>query len=901
MSNETELKARAKVKDKSVETGKTNAGDKGELGDGFISSTAISASGSAPSQTIAFTEENAKSHSIGGSLSLETTVKVGDVKGGIAVSTEHEATWSSSTTKGCEFSGQVPNLPKRPDYMTQEEYGNYDYSWKLVSYEAVINGSTVPVVGYYTKFADRNKIPSSVPTDLDFEEVKSDSITLTWNGGDRAADHYNVYQVSGSGSGKEYNKIGEAAGNEAGVYRFTHENLQQEQSYTYVVAACNADETIRSVYTDEITTTTPVPEFDVTIKLDGIKGEETYLAGSEQTLTASLATQNYPQSEIDQYIWQVNDGSGWKKLPDGADQDSYTWKALLESDGYQYRCCAYVAVDSRLYRLYSEPVPLHVRKANVWVAVSADKKEGAADRSGEFGLAVYNGDVLKLTVQVQAEEGANPTGNLAFVITDRNDASNVREYMVTVSETGSAETECRFSKTGRYTITARYIENERIAGKDADNNLSYYAYDISLSGDRVAGQDMEDAIYGQNWDDVTIENAIAKRDDIESIKESYKNLTDSQKEFVETEAKEKLDGAADTLAAAEAVEKINAIGDITKENAEQKKVLIEEAETAYAALTDTQRTLVPKEAENTLKAAREAYEKTLIPDDTKDPNPGEKEPDNTENPSPGEKEPDNTENPNPGEKEPNNTENLTPIEGEQVKSISGKLGVSKETANKIRLLADSMSIDMDTLLLTENDILKEDSESELKGSKFGELQAKAAKVTSNQVKLTWKKIKDADGYLIYRAECGKKNAYQLVKEVNKGSAKSSTIKKLKKGGSYRFLVRAYKMVDKEKITISASKVVHIVTNGGKKVNAKSINLSKVKKTLKKGKTLKLKASVVKQKKSTPKCRKLAFESSNSKVATVTKSGKVKAEAKGKCTIYIYAHNGLYKQVKITVK
>ena len=881
VSNISELAEKTTVDLDSVLEGRTNAGDNGDLGDGFISSTAISASSSAPSQTIAFTEENARTTSIGSEFSSELTVTISEVKGGVSVSTENSATRSSTTTNGCEYSGQVPNLPKCPGYMTQKEYGNYDYRWKLVSYMASMNGTYVPVVGYYTRYANRNQIPSSAPSDLDFEEVKSNSITLTWNANGRAADHYNVYQVSGSGNKKEYNKVGTVAANEAGAYRFTHQGLSQNQTYAYVVASCNADDSIRSVYSDEIATTTPVPEFDVAIKLDGLDSTKSYLAGNELTLTASRVTQNYPQSEIDQYIWQVNDGSGWRKLPDGADQNTYTWKILDKLDGYQYRCGAYVAVDSRLYRLYSEPVTLHVSKAGVQVVISADKKNGAADRSSEFGAAVYNGDVLKLSAQVRAQEGVSPAGSIAFAIADQNDASNVREYTATVSEEGSAEAECRFPKAGRYTITARYVENERIQEAAADNSLSYYAYEPELEGDRVKGQEVEDGIYGQDWDNITIENAIARKDELESLINDYKNLTDSQKDFVETDAKAKLEGAADLLKAAEAVEKIKAIGAVTEDNAKEKKALIEEAQNAYSALTDAQKALVPDEMKDALDTARKAYEQAGKPTEPGKPaEPGKPtEPGKTDGPK----------------------NNLTPEEKKQVGSMTEKLGVSEEDAVSLLQYAGKQGIELDTLLLTEEMILNTTSDKDVKGSAFGGLQAKASKVTANQVKLTWKKFKGADGYLIYQGECGKRSGYKLVKTIAKANAKSYTAKKLNQGKGYRFIVRAYKKVGGKLVTVSASKSIHIVTNGGKKVNAKSIKLGKANLTLKKGKTLKLKASIAKQKKPTPKCRPLSYESSNKKIATVTKAGKVKAKAEGKCTIYIYAHNGICKQVKITVK
>ena len=54
-------------------------------------------------------------------------------------------------------------------------------------------------------------------------------------------------------------------------------------------------------------------------------------------------------------------------------------------------------------------------------------------------------------------------------------------------------------------------------------------------------------------------------------------------------------------------------------------------------------------------------------------------------------------------------------------------------------------------------------------------------------------------------------------------------------------------------------------------------------------------------KKTKRYRGLCYESSNSKVATVTKSGKIKAIKKGTCKIYVYAQNGAYKTITITVK
>lgn len=474
-SSNADLLSRTKAldnDDEKIETGRTNTEkddkdkdkDKTEADtNGFINSMAFSASSSSPSQTIAFNEENAKTTSVGGGLSVETKVNIAGGKGGVSFSTYHAATWSSSTTKGCEFSGTVPNLPECPDYFTKEQYSNYNYGWKLVAYDAMVNGTKVPVVGYYTKFADRNKIPASAPCNLDVSEVKKDSITLTWNAGNRSADHYNVYRVSG-GIKKEYQKVGTVQKSENGINSFIESNLESGETYTYVVSSVNADESVMSVYSDEITVTTIIPDFDVSIILEGINSQDIYLAGQNQTLIAKVTSENYPQFELDRYIWQVNDGGGWRELSDGANQNTYTWKGLYKESGYQYRCVANVVLDNRLYRVASDAVTLQVRKAKAQIKISTAKvTEGASDHSNQFGLASENGDILELTGVVTTDTATgDPSGRLVFVVAASGAATDVKEYPVTVSAAGIGTVQCRFAKAGKYTITAYIMRKMRM-------------------------------------------------------------------------------------------------------------------------------------------------------------------------------------------------------------------------------------------------------------------------------------------------------------------------------------------------------------------------------------------------------------------------------------------------------
>ena len=44
-----------------------------------------------------------------------------------------------------------------------------------------------------------------------------------------------------------------------------------------------------------------------------------------------------------------------------------------------------------------------------------------------------------------------------------------------------------------------------------------------------------------------------------------------------------------------------------------------------------------------------------------------------------------------------------------------------------------------------------------------------------------------------------------------------------------------------------------------------------------------------------------YTTTNKKVATVNSSGKITAKGKGTCTVIAFAHNGVSKQVKVTVE
>ncbi len=241
---------------------------------------------------------------------------------------------------------------------------------------------------------------------------------------------------------------------------------------------------------------------------------------------------------------------------------------------------------------------------------------------------------------------------------------------------------------------------------------------------------------------------------------------------------------------------------------------------------------------------------------------------------------------------------LTPSEDK----IAKEYGVDAKTAQEINYIFITNNVSSDTASLTESKMTANPpkGDGDYIGSNFGLLRAQTTKLKKNSVTVKWNKVKNADGYIVYGAKCGAKSKYKVLKVVS-GKTTSYTHKKLKKGTYYKYNIVAFKYVNGVKVTLAASKKIHATTLGGKYGVAKAVKLNKSNVKIKKGKTFKIKASEIKKDKKIKRHRAICYESSNTKIATVNSKGKIKAKKKGKCTIYVYAQNGVYKTVKVTVK
>lgn len=192
---------------------------------------------------------------------------------------------------------------------------------------------------------------------------------------------------------------------------------------------------------------------------------------------------------------------------------------------------------------------------------------------------------------------------------------------------------------------------------------------------------------------------------------------------------------------------------------------------------------------------------------------------------------------------------------------------------------------------------------------FGRLKVRSVNQTKTSITLEWSKLDGVDGYFVYGNRCNTKTkTYKYQKLATITNGRTWTHKKLKKGTFYKYIVKAYKIVDGKKVVTDTSASIHVITQGGKYGIAKSISVTKIgnkknvsKITLKKGKTAQITAKEIKKDKKIRHHRNLCYESSDTVVATVTPEGLIQAVGKGTCTIWVYAQNGVYAALTVTVK
>jgi len=229
-------------------------------------------------------------------------------------------------------------------------------------------------------------------------------------------------------------------------------------------------------------------------------------------------------------------------------------------------------------------------------------------------------------------------------------------------------------------------------------------------------------------------------------------------------------------------------------------------------------------------------------------------------------------------------------------------------------------------------------------SEFGILCVRLTDYTEDSMTLMWDLMEGVDGYDIFGSRCNSKDVIRPYEPIDSVDANTDhyVANDLLKQTYYKFYVRAYILVNNEKRYITTSINVHGVTLNEKYGVADDIIVNKVvvkgKKsktkydserdgyveeiniTMKVGQTLKIVASEYNADgKEIRAHRPISFESSKPDIlkvgkkknhkygvevkdkANTYKSHTIFANAAGECTIYVFAQNGLYTKVNVTIK
>ena len=178
------------------------------------------------------------------------------------------------------------------------------------------------------------------------------------------------------------------------------------------------------------------------------------------------------------------------------------------------------------------------------------------------------------------------------------------------------------------------------------------------------------------------------------------------------------------------------------------------------------------------------------------------------------------------------------------------------------------------------------------------------------LKISWTKIPEATGYEIYFNRCNSDNEVRYVKLIATvmGNKNAYTVKNLPAKVAHKAVVRAFKVVDGEKVYLATSPMVHAIVGGydSKYANPKSLKANTKRVTLKLGR-YKLVKSTVKGVKAKRKvldqghCPLVRYFTNNANVAVVSNNGIIRAVGRGTCKVYAVAANGIYKTITVRVK
>lgn len=199
-----------------------------------------------------------------------------------------------------------------------------------------------------------------------------------------------------------------------------------------------------------------------------------------------------------------------------------------------------------------------------------------------------------------------------------------------------------------------------------------------------------------------------------------------------------------------------------------------------------------------------------------------------------------------------------------------------------------------------------EDQSALNGSQVSKLKLPILLATgkggNRKITISWCSYEDADGYDCYWSYCDGKRSYKKLATV-KAAKDRVTSRRLDNNRRYKYFVAAYKLIDGKKVYIAKSNSLHVALKDAKATNAKKVTVNQTNIRLKAGDTFVVRSRTRLENTNKKELLHVAayrYYTSDQSVASVSKTGKIKALKSGTCVIYVVANNGVYGTVEVTV-
>ena len=391
-----------------------------DSGDGFLTNHNLASPGTSQSQSISV--ETAESDTIGWGAAIENTsvAKVGGAKVGFTVTAEYNGSSTKTTTEGNEYSCTLVAFPA-------DTPADYNYAWKLVAYNANLNGGKVPVVGYITNII--NTPPPSIAQSISVENITDTSATITWETGNRPADSYSVSRVlyNATGEGKPF-VIAEDIKPVGGNCSYVVEDLNPLETSYYLIESHSEDDKT-SVPTGVISITTLPKGLSATISIDGIKQNVIHRNGKSANLFASVEGN---EGYATRYQWEIDNGDGWTPIK-GETDDEYSFEMSNWNNQDRIRCAASIILSNSAYCvIYSNPVTINCTTSaaghNVaWDMINSSVKVSLSKDAEPANVFVKAVDSRGVATHIMGDKSSE--NDITFNLSDIPDERTVNLYI----------------------------------------------------------------------------------------------------------------------------------------------------------------------------------------------------------------------------------------------------------------------------------------------------------------------------------------------------------------------------------------------------------------------------------------------------------------------------------------